>query len=184
MARKRMVSPELLTSLTVASLPIQTRYAFVALWMFLDDAGRGKDNADLIRAHTWPLDSSYTPRKVKADLDRLAACGLVCRYEVAGSMFLHSTSWREHQKINRPTESKLPPCPKHDPDEWEAAGFSTGDDSLSTHGGLTPKVVEVKGEEGSSSVDVGLRCEHGYPISDAPQKCALCRRGHLKAVTS
>jgi hypothetical protein len=177
-----MVSPELLTSLTVASLPINTRYAFVALWMYLDDAGRGKDNADLVRAHTWPLDPSYTSRKVQADLDRLASVGLICRYKVDGVGFLHSPSWTEHQKINRPTASKLPPCPKHNPDEWQAGGFSTGDGSLSPHGGLTPKVVEVKGKEGSSSAGGPSQCEHGYPILDAPKRCALCRRGQLRAV--
>lgn len=177
-----MVSPDLLTSLPVASLPVNTRYAFVALWMYLDDAGRGKDNTHLIRAHTWPLDEAYTPRKVKADLDRMEAAGLICRYEVDSSTYLHSPSWKEHQKINRPTESKLPPCPKHDPPVWEEIGFSTGGDSLSPHGGLTPKVVEVKGNESSSSGDGSPHCEHGFPIADAPKKCALCRRGHLKAV--
>ena len=118
MARKRMVSPELLTSLTVASMPIPARYGFVALWMYLDDCGRGKDNVDLIRAHIWPLDRSYTARKVDADLDLMVERGLLCRYEADGMSYLHSPSWYEHQKINRPTLSKLPPCKQHEPEAW------------------------------------------------------------------
>jgi len=118
MARKRMVSPELLTSITVASLPIAARYAFVSLWMYLDDEGRGKDNADLIRAHTWPLDPNYNVRKVATDLRLMEERGLVCRYEVDGCGYLHSPTWTEHQTINRPTRSKLPPCKEHSPEAW------------------------------------------------------------------
>lgn len=180
MARKRMVSPELLASLVVASLPIQTRYAFVALWMYLDDEGRGKDSADLIRAHTWPLDPSYTVRKVRSDVETLVDKSLLCRYVVNDSPYLHSPSWKEHQKINRPTPSKLPPCPRHDPEEWRA--FS--ECSRIAHEGLTPKSVEVNSREGSSSDDGPSACEHGYAIGTAATKCALCRRSGIKAVSS
>lgn len=182
MARKRMVSPELLTSLVVASLPIQTRYAFIALWMYLDDAGRGKDNADLIRAHTWPLDPGYTVRKVRLDIEKLVDKSLLCRYVVDGIPYLHSPSWKEHQKINRPTDSKLPPCPNHDPEEWRA--FS--ECSRIAHEGLTPKSVEVSSREGSSSANGPSVCEHGYSFDVAAAQCALCRgrRNGLKAVGS
>jgi hypothetical protein len=173
-----MISPELLTSLTVAGLPVATRYAFVALWMYLDDAGRGKDNADLVRAHTWPLDPSYTVRKVTVDLGRLAEAGLICRYQVNAVRYLHSPTWNEHQKINRPSDSKLPPCPDHDPDEWRA--FTAC--SVSLHGGLTPNVIEVKGREENLSVVGPSMCEHGYHVEEAPTACAICRRGGLRAV--
>ena len=110
MARKRMISPELLISESVARLPIPTRYFFVGLWMYLDDEGRGRDNAALICAHQWPLDATYTAERVEADLILLAA-ELICRYQVGGKPYLHSPSWRRWQKVNHPTPSRVPPCP-------------------------------------------------------------------------
>lgn len=177
MARKRMVSPELLTSVPVASMPINSRYAFVALWMYFDDAGRGKDHPDLIRAHTWPLDPVYNSRKVKADLDRMEERGLICRYNVDGVAYLHSPSWVEHQSINRPTPSRFPPCPVHEPD----GGLSFSEDSVRTHGGLSGNRKEVKRKEvkaGSQEPSMSLNgsggpCEHG---ADRQGLCALCRR--------
>jgi hypothetical protein len=177
MARKRMISPELLTSIPVASMPINTRYAFVALWMYLDDAGRGKDHPDLIRAHTWPLDPVYNSRKVKTDLDRMEERGLICRYNVDGSSFLHSPSWVEHQSINRPTTSRIPPCPVHEPD----GGPAFSEPSLNTHGGLSgnrskEKRREVKAPSQEPSLSLngsGGSCEHG---ASRPALCALCRR--------
>lgn len=110
MPRKRVVSPELLISESVARLPIATRYFFVGLWMYLDDEGRGRDNAALICAHQWPLDRDYTPERVEADLVLLAA-ELICRYRVDGQPYLHSPTWKAWQKISHPTPSRVPPCP-------------------------------------------------------------------------
>lgn len=118
MARKRMVSPELLTSEIVAKMGLRGRYGFVALWMYLDDCGRGKDNASLIRAHTWPLDKTSTAL-VEQDLAEMATLGLVCRYSLDGQNYLHSPSWNEWQKVNHPTPSRIPPCEFHEPEAWE-----------------------------------------------------------------
>lgn len=157
MARKRMVSPELLTSEKVASLPVACRYAWVALWLYLDDYGYGRDSARLIRAHTWPLDDAYTTKKVETDLRRFFAAGLVCRYECDDTLWLHAPSWGEHQKPQHPTDTKAPPCPVHDPQAHEALRKLT-DPELSgwrvATDGLRHKVVEVRTDKGSSS-DVG-----------------------------
>jgi hypothetical protein len=181
MARKRMVSPELLTSLPVASMPINTRYAFVALWMYLDDAGRGKDNPALIRAHTWPLDPVYKLWKVTADLDLMITNGLLCRYVINNQSYLHSPSWFEHQSINRPTPSKFPPCPVHEPDGGPAPHGALTEPSLNTHGGLSGNRSKEKRREvktGSREPSLSLNgsggpCEHG---ASRPGLCAICRR--------
>lgn len=154
-----MVSPELLVSESVARLPIATRYFFVGLWMYLDDEGRGRDNAALICAHQWPLDTKYTPAKVERDLILLSA-ELICRYTVAGVSYLHSPKWRFWQKINHPTPSRTPPCPLElagDPDHESVPCHyrsPTGvllEDYGSPTGGLPHRVVEVRGDKGSSS---------------------------------
>jgi len=175
MARKRVVSPELLTSESVASLPIPTRYAWVALWMYVDDEGRGRDNVALIRAHTWPLDESYTMRRVETDLRRLAEAGMICRYEYGGERLLHIPTWGDWQRINRPTPSRLVPCPH------EGTGL-LHEDSVRIHGGLTPKLIEEKLSEAPSRED--SVCEHGVALSDV-KRCPLCRRrGRLSVVSA
>lgn len=115
MARKRMLSPEFFTSGPVSSLPVTAMVTFAGLWCYFDDYGRGEDNADLIKAAVWPRRSSHPAKKVAADLDSIAAAGLICRYTSAHVRLLHSPSWNEHQKISHRTDSKLPPCPVHEP---------------------------------------------------------------------
>jgi hypothetical protein len=50
MARIRSVKPEVRTSLTVAAWPREVRLAWIYVWMYLDDEGRGVDDAPLGRS--------------------------------------------------------------------------------------------------------------------------------------
>lgn len=172
MARKRIVSPELLTSESVASLPIPTRYAWVALWMYVDDEGRGRDNVALIRAHTWPLDESYTSRKVAADLDRMAERAMICRYVVADDHLLHIPTWGSWQKVSHPTPSRLPPCP------LELSGEAH--EPLASGSGSSPRNVV----QGNSMQFKGPECEHGVPAPEALKRCPLCRKAGIRVVTA
>jgi hypothetical protein len=115
-----MLSPEFFTSAPVNRLPVTAMLTFAGLWCYLDDYGRGEDDAALVKAVVWPRRRSQTERLVAADLDLIAAEGLVCRYEVTGTALIHSPSWDEHQKVSHKTASKLPPCPDHEPDEYAA----------------------------------------------------------------
>ena len=122
MGRIRSIKPELRTDLTVGSWPIPCRYAWVLLIGYLDDRGRGRDDLRLLTADMFPLDRDVTERKVNGWLALMASCvgdgdePPLCRYEVDGLRYLHAVKWRRHQRINRPSESRLPPCPIHDKD--------------------------------------------------------------------
>lgn len=116
MARIRTIKPSLYTSLTVSSWPVPVRWTFAGLFTYLDDAGRGVDEPRLIKAELYPLDDAMTAKKVEQHMATIASNGPLCRYEFAGQRFIHVTSWAEHQRINRPTPSKVPPCPTHEPD--------------------------------------------------------------------
>ena len=119
MARKRMLSPEFFTSAPVNKLPIPAMTTFAGLWCYFDDYGRGEDDAALVKAAVWPRRRAQTEARVASDLDLIAAEELICRYEVGGERLIHSPSWDEHQKISHKTASKLPPCPVHEPDEYD-----------------------------------------------------------------
>lgn len=124
MARKRMLSPEFFSSAPVSRLPVTAMITFAGLWCYFDDYGRGEDDADLVKAVVWPRRKTHTPKKIAADLDAIEAEHLICRYSVGGVPLMHSLSWNEHQKISHRTDSKLPPCPRH---EAALFGFFTQD---------------------------------------------------------
>lgn len=122
MARIRSIKPELRTSETVAAWPREVRYAWVLLWGYLDDSGRGKDDLRLLVADMFPLDRDVTERKLDRWLDLMAEKPddeqeppPLCRYTATnGRRYLHAVKWGSHQRINRPTTSRIPPCPIHE----------------------------------------------------------------------
>lgn len=124
MARIRSIKPEVRKSQTVAAWPREVRLAWVYLWGYLDDKGRGMDDARLIAAECFPLDRDVTERKLEGWLALMseksehAPSDLppLCRYEIHGRRYLHATKWADHQKINRPQDSRLPACPIHEPE--------------------------------------------------------------------
>ncbi|MEZ2390872.1 hypothetical protein AB6813_15275 [bacterium RCC_150] len=48
MARIRSIKPEIRTSEKVNSWPVEIRYFWIMLWGYVDDHGKGRDNAKLI----------------------------------------------------------------------------------------------------------------------------------------
>lgn len=114
MARIRTLKPQFFLSETLASLPHRdARLTFAGLWTHCDDEGRCIDNPRLIKGALWMLDDDVTPEVVDDHLTWLEERALILRYRVAGKRLVQVTNWREHQPINRPTPSKLPP-----PENW------------------------------------------------------------------
>lgn len=126
MARKRMIHPDFFTSSTMNSVPVSAMLTFAGVWCWADDYGRGEDDAALIKAAVWPRRRAMSEKKVAEDVESLVSAGVLCRYEVADHPLLHVINWREHQKVQHPTASKLPPCPHHEPEKWRE--FAGSDD--------------------------------------------------------
>lgn len=164
MARIRTIKPEFFTSLAVASLPLEARLTFIGLWTHADDAGRCVDDPRLIKAAVWPLDDRVSA-DVEGDLKILTEASLIGRYKVRERSYIWVCNWGEHQRINRPTESKLPP--PEDADETDppppvaqrvtcptCTDRPLTDDSVSTHGGLTEgSLPERKGREQGTGIN-------------------------------
>lgn len=107
------------TSQLVASWPLEVRYFWVLLWGYLDDYGRGIDSAKTIAGDCFPWDEKITAATVERWIKLIVTKvdgepGPICRYNVGGKPYLHAVNWREHQRPNRPTDSRIPPCPVHD----------------------------------------------------------------------
>lgn len=121
MPRKRMLWPGYFESEQLAVLSLSVCRTFEGFWVFADDRGRMKYEPDQLWADVWikrrRIDE-VTIDDVADHLQALVENGQLCHYEVGGSHFLHAISWDEHQKINHPTPSKLPPCEHHQNLEW------------------------------------------------------------------
>jgi hypothetical protein len=129
MARIRSVKPQLRTDLTVAEWPREVRYAWVLLWGYLDDHGRGLDDLRLLVADLFPLDRDVTERKLdnwlkKMTADSIHGAAPLCRYEVDGRHYLHAVKWQHHQKVSHPQDSRIPSCPIHEQDANPAGADS------------------------------------------------------------
>jgi len=121
-ARIRSIKPELRKSHTVASWKREVRYAWVLLWGYMDDYGRGEDDIRLLVADLFPLDRDVTEKKLDGWLDIMAQKPEadpgepppLCRYEVRGRRYLHAIKWTSHQRVSHPGPSRIPACPIHD----------------------------------------------------------------------
>lgn len=159
MARIRTIKPSFFNSEDVSELPLRARLTWIGLWTHCDDQGRTKDNVKLIKAAVWPLDN-VSLRDVEEDLATLADHGRIVRYQVGGRRYLAVVNWHEHQKINKPTPSRIPPPPKDGgpPPNPDPEGLT--EDSGSTPGEVTEpsgKPPEGKGREGKGEEGISPR---------------------------
>lgn len=178
MARIRTIKPSFFTSLTITELPLSARLTFIGLWTYADDEGRGVDDPRLVKAEVWPLDDDMTARKIDRDLARLAADGLIIRYQVGGRRFLQITNWGEHQRVNRPTPSKHP-APTLE--STMSAPAQITEPTSQPHGTITePSPPEGKGREGKGRTTPQPPASGGQSHDGQHANCRLCgttRRG-------
>ncbi|MEU1776729.1 hypothetical protein ABZ501_27385 [Streptomyces sp. NPDC019922] len=114
MARIRTVKPEAFVSESLAEVSVEAERTFFGLLTQADDHGRHRDNAAIIAGLLWPLRAEHTSVHVEDDLHQLATAGLICRYTGCdGRRYLHIVTWSAHQKIDKPSQSRLPTCPQH-----------------------------------------------------------------------
>lgn len=153
MARIRTIKPDFFVSESIGELSLHARLTFIGLWTYVDDDGRAKDNPRAIRGALWPNDEeTVSSADVARFIDELEQKGMVCRYTVGGTNYLHVVNMRKHQAINKATKSKLPECPtyaalaaKHSADE------EVTEDSRSTPGTLPDTSGSTTGGNGSGS---------------------------------
>lgn len=105
MARIRTIKPEFWTDSLMVQLPHMTRLLFIALWSLADDHGAISDEPDRIAMQVMPREDPLT---VDGHLQLLIACDrLETRFGEDGSSYLAIANWSEHQRIDRPSNSKI-----------------------------------------------------------------------------
>lgn len=107
MSRIRSIKPEFPQSETIGRLSRDARLLFVQLWTVSDDEGRTRAASRMLASLLYPYDDD-APALMDGWLEELEAAGCIRRYASDGSSYLEICNWLKHQKIDRPSKSKIP----------------------------------------------------------------------------
>lgn len=112
MPRKRMIDPLIWSDEGFSELAPRQQVLYIGLISNADDEGRLKGSPTAIALMLPAVYRGVSTHEVAADLDAvLASMGRLVRYEVNAKAYLAFLNYGDWQRIDRPTESKLPPPP-------------------------------------------------------------------------
>jgi len=152
--RIRSIKPEFWTDYRLArDLTRDQRMFYIGLWNEADDEGRFMAHPRRLLGAIFPYEHDLTEGSVSDSLRALAATGRLVVYEVDGEPYGQLVKFHDHQRINRPTPSRIPA-----PDK---AASILLDDSVRAHGGLSEgSPLEL----GARSVELGARSRELVPL--------------------
>lgn len=107
MARIRTIKPELPHSETLGRVSREARLLFVNLFTIADDAGRGRATSRLLASLLYPYDDD-AGHLIDGWMSELRGVEAVRLYEANGIAYFDIPKWLEHQKIDRPSASRIP----------------------------------------------------------------------------
>lgn len=107
MARIRTVKPDFWTDEKMVELSFESRLFFIGLWNFVDDEGRIQYSPKKLKMLIFPADSVDVPRMIQ----ELSGNGRVVVYAIDGVEYLQVNNFLKHQRIDKRSDSKLPPPP-------------------------------------------------------------------------
>lgn len=107
MPRIRTIKPEFPHSESMGRISRDSRLTFILLWTLADDSGRLRGNSRMLASLLYPYDDDAAAG-IDDWMAELEAENCVIRYRVNGNDYLEICNWLSHQKIDKPTKSKLP----------------------------------------------------------------------------
>lgn len=108
MARIRTIKPEFPQSESMGRVSREARLCFILLWTIADDEGRLRGNSRMLASLLYPYDDD-APKLISKWLTELEQEGCVIVYEVEKNHYIQICNWLNHQKIDRPSTSKIEP---------------------------------------------------------------------------
>ncbi len=157
MGRIRTIKPEFPQSESVGRLSREARLFFIQLWTIVDDEGRARGSSQILASLLYPYDG-----EISALVDEWVAEtereGMTRRYKVDGSTYIEVLNFNRHQKIERPSSSKLP---EH--------SDSFGEDSSKAHRSL------AEDSRGVAAVSVSVPVPVPVPVSGPGPKAVAPR---------
>lgn len=107
MGRIRTLKPEFPQSESMGRVSREARLCFILLWTIVDDSGRARASSRMLASLLFPYDDD-APALTEGWLDELEREQCIDRYEVDGNRYLQISKWLTHQKIDKPSQSRLP----------------------------------------------------------------------------
>jgi len=101
LARIRTIKPEFPQSESIGKL-------YLLLFTIVDDEGRARGASRMLASLLYPYDDDAITL-AEGWLAELEKGQHIRRYEIDGSTYLEIIKWAEHQKIDKPSRSRLPP---------------------------------------------------------------------------
>jgi hypothetical protein len=139
--RIRSIKPEFWESESLGRVSREARLLFIGLFSCCDDVGRARASSRLLASRLFPYDEDAFKR-LPVWISELEKQGCIRLYQVDGESYLDIPKWQNHQKIDKPSASKLP---SFDDVREDSRGFEK--DCLGTG-----NREEEQGKEGSEGV--------------------------------
>ena len=107
MARIRTIKPEFPHSESMGRVSRDARLLFIQLWTLCDDSGRTRGNSRMLASLLFPYDDD-APGAIDNWLEELDREGCIVRYQIDSASYVQVCNWLNHQKIDKPSASKIP----------------------------------------------------------------------------
>jgi hypothetical protein len=107
MARIRTIKPEFCQSESMGNVSREARLLFVQMFTLADDAGRLRASSRMLASLLYPYDDDV-PGLINVWLNELEDQKCIVQYEADGTRYAQICKWLDHQKIDRPSPSKIP----------------------------------------------------------------------------
>lgn len=108
MARKRMIDPSIWQSEDFGKLSTLAKIVFIGLFSLADDEGRGRCNPVYLKSTLFPYEENIRSADIDKTLSEISSNMSVVLYSCDGSSYYSLLSWDTFQKIDRPSQSKIP----------------------------------------------------------------------------
>jgi hypothetical protein len=128
MARIRTIKPEFPQSESMGAVSRDARLLFIMLFTLADDEGRLRGNSRMLASILFPYDSD-APKLTDKWVNELINQRCIIRYQIEDATYIQICKWLNHQKIDKPSRSKIPP-----PNDDSIAFANVREDSLLDQG--------------------------------------------------
>lgn len=157
MPRKRVIDPEFWADEEIGQWSMEARLFYIGLWNFADDEGRLKAHPKLLKAQIFPYDDKINIEELKEKVQKK-----ILWYHLNGQDYGFIKNFKKHQRIDRPSESKIPPPSEEILEKFLNSSTpreEIDEDSTSPRQHVPPKLKEVK-----LSKDKGSRIDESSSI--------------------
>jgi len=178
MARIRTIKPEFPQAESMGVVSREARLLYVLLWTVVDDAGRTRGNSRLLASLLYPYDDD-APGLIDGWLDELEAERCIVRYSDDGESYLAVLKWTKHQRIDRPTESRLPAPPT-----VSRNGASPREDSRALNADLGPRTKDQGPGTNEQPTPQSDDCDRWQPLEGAASEAYGGKRTRHKTTNA